>query len=62
MLYELAVAVGLMLVLEGILYALAPGAMRRMLAALLEQPEDRIRLTGLATAGVGLLIVMLLRG
>jgi hypothetical protein len=62
MLTELGVAIGLLLVIEGVLYALAPNAMRRMLNLVLQQPEDRIRTTGLITAGVGLLVVLLVRG
>jgi uncharacterized protein YjeT (DUF2065 family) len=62
MLGDLWVAVGLMLVLEGILYALAPNAMRRMLDAVLRQPEHTIRFTGLAAALAGLVVVLLARG
>ena len=62
MLTELGVALGLLLVIEGVLYALAPNMMRRMLAIVLTQPEERIRTTGLVTAGLGLLIVLLVRG
>nr|WP_246522337.1 DUF2065 domain-containing protein [Neoroseomonas terrae] len=48
--------VAVVLALEGIAYALAPGAMRRALRALAEAPEQRLRLGGLvaAVAGVGL--------
>ncbi|MEN3976339.1 DUF2065 domain-containing protein [Emcibacter sp. SYSU 3D8] len=61
MFQDLWVAVGLMLVLEGILYALAPGAMRRMLETALRQPEQTIRMTGLAAAVVGLVVVLVAR-
>ncbi len=59
---DLWVALGLMLVLEGVLYALAPNAMRRMLEVVLRQPEQTIRMTGIATAVAGLVIVLLARG
>jgi uncharacterized protein YjeT (DUF2065 family) len=62
MLQDLWVALGLMLVLEGILYALAPGVMRRMIAAVLTQPETTIRIAGLATAAAGLVVVVIARG
>jgi uncharacterized protein YjeT (DUF2065 family) len=62
MLQELGVAIGLLLVLEGILYAVAPDAMRRMLQLVLSQPEQTIRMTGIGTAIVGLLVVLLVRG
>ncbi len=59
---DLWVALGLMLVLEGVLYALAPNAMRRMLEVVLRQPEQTIRMTGIATAVAGLVVVLLARG
>ena len=62
MLQDLFVALGLMLVLEGILYALAPGAMRRALDVVLRQPEQTVRMTGLAVAVAGLVVVLLARG
>ncbi len=62
MLQDLWVALGLMLVIEGILYALAPDAMRRMIAAVLAQPEMTIRIAGVATAAAGLIVVMAARG
>jgi uncharacterized protein YjeT (DUF2065 family) len=59
---DLVVAVGLVLALEGMLYALAPGGMKRMVALLLEQPESSIRWTGLITAIAGVAIVWFARG
>ena len=61
MFQDLWVAVGLLLVLEGILYALAPTAMRRMLDTVMRQPEQTIRMTGLAVAVAGLVVVLLAR-
>ena len=62
MLQELGVAIGLLLVLEGILYAVAPDAMRRVLQLVLSQPEQTIRMAGIGTAMAGLLVVLLVRG
>ena len=59
---ELGVALGLVLVIEGLLYAVAPNAMRRMLDQVLGQREETIRITGLVTAVVGLIIIWLLQG
>ena len=59
---ELGVALGLVLVIEGLLYAVAPNAMRRMLHQVLGQREETIRITGLVTAVVGLIIIWLLQG
>lgn len=57
----LALAFGLMLVLEGALYALFPGAMKRMMAQVLGQSEGALRIAGLSLAVLGFLIVWLVR-
>lgn len=59
---EIAVALGLVLVLEGLAYALFPATLRRMVAEILSQPEGAVRLTGLAMAIIGVGIVWLIRG
>jgi uncharacterized protein YjeT (DUF2065 family) len=45
--------VGVVLAVEGLLYAVAPGAMRRAISALASQPEGRLRNGGLAAAVIG---------
>jgi uncharacterized protein YjeT (DUF2065 family) len=59
---DLVVAAGLVLAIEGMLYAAAPGGMKRLVALLLEQPETGIRWTGLITAIAGVAIVWFARG
>lgn len=53
---ELIVAVALVLVLEGALYALFPDGMKRMMSVVMEMPSDKLRVAGLtcATTGVAL--------
>lgn len=48
--------IAVVLALEGLAYAIAPGFMRRILASLAETPEARLRLGGLiaAVGGIGL--------
>jgi uncharacterized protein YjeT (DUF2065 family) len=58
---DLLVALGLVLVIEGVLYALAPQAMRRALDLLLRQPEQTVRGAGIAVALLGLAVVVLAR-
>ena len=58
---DLIVALGLVLVIEGVLYALFPDAMRRMMAQVLDMPPSVIRGVGLLAAVVGLGIVWLIR-
>ena len=52
---DLLVVVGLILVLEGGLYAAFPAGMKRLMAVMIQQPDDALRLSGLgaATFGVG---------
>lgn len=59
---DFVVAVGLVLVIEGLLWALAPHLATRMLHALAEVPESRIRQTALMTIAAGVFIVWLVRG
>jgi uncharacterized protein YjeT (DUF2065 family) len=59
---DFLVALGLMAVVEGVLYAAAPGAMKRTLQQILEMPEQTIRLGGLGAMVLGVAIVWLVRG
>lgn len=59
---DLIVGVGLALVIEGVLYAAAPDAMRRAVAAVLSQPAGVVRGAGLALAALGVAVVWLVRG
>ena len=59
---DLVSAIGLMLVIEGILYGLFPDRMKQMIAMLLSMPPDVIRRTGLGMAFLGVFIVWLIRG
>jgi uncharacterized protein len=55
-------AMALVLVIEGGLYALFPGGMRRMMAQMQEVPDARLRTMGLIGAVIGVVGVWLLRG
>ncbi len=59
---DLAVAIGLVLVLEGLLWALAPGVGRKLLEASADVPEQSLRLGGAAAVAAGVLVVWLARG
>lgn len=59
---DLLTAIGLVLVIEGVLYALFPDGMKRMMAMALTQPSAMIRLSGLAATFVGVVVVWLIRG
>lgn len=53
----LFLALGLVLVVEGLVYALAPSLVEQLLAALRAIPEDSRRLIGLGSIAVGLVLV-----
>lgn len=59
---DLMVAIGLVLVIEGVAYAAFPQAIRRMLKMVEETPDSTMRVGGLAVASFGLVIVWLVRG
>ena len=56
------VAVGLMLVLEGLLYAAFPAGMKQAIRAALDMPDATLRTVGLVAAVAGVTIVWLARG
>lgn len=56
------VALGLVMVIEGVLYAAVPEGMKRIMAAAQSLPAGALRLGGLLAAGLGLAIVWLVRG
>ncbi|MFQ5625076.1 MAG: DUF2065 domain-containing protein [Methyloligellaceae bacterium] len=59
---DLLVAAGLVLVIEGLLWALAPGFGRRMLDAASQMPDASLRIAGACAVAAGVLIVWLVRG
>jgi len=61
MLPDLLTALALVLVIEGIFYALFPDAMKRMMATILRISSSYLRSAGLLAAIIGLVIVWLIR-
>lgn len=59
---DLLVALGLVLVLEGLLYAAFPAGMKQAIQSALSLPDAVLRRAGLAAALIGLAIVWLVRG
>jgi uncharacterized protein YjeT (DUF2065 family) len=59
---DLLTALGLVLVLEGLLYAAVPERMQQAMRRLIAEPPGRLRGAGLAAAVVGLGVVWVLRG
>ena len=61
-LIEIISALGLVLAVEGALYAAFPSAMRRMLTALGTQNDQALRIAGLLSLLAGVVIVWMVRG
>ncbi len=55
-------ALGLVLVIEGMLYAVFPVSIMKMLESLKEMPISRLRVSGVLVMGVGVMVVWLARG
>jgi uncharacterized protein len=55
-------AIGLVLVLEGALYALFPRLMKQLAAQAVETPGETLRVAGLVSAALGVGVVWLVRG
>ncbi|GAB0057723.1 hypothetical protein SIID45300_02055 [Candidatus Magnetaquicoccaceae bacterium FCR-1] len=53
---------GMVLIVEGVPYFLAPERMRRWVLAIAELPEEMLRRTGFLLMAVGLWLVYLARG
>jgi uncharacterized protein len=59
---ELIVAIGLVFVIEGLLFAAFPGMAKRLAATALESPENSLRIAGIISAVLGLVLIWLVRG
>lgn len=59
---DLVAALGLVLAIEGLMFAAFPAATRRAMAMIAATPEGQMRVTGLVSAVIGVLIVWMVRG
>jgi len=55
-------ALGLVFVIEGLVFAALPGSAKRAMMSVLETPEATLRVIGLGSALIGLVLVWLARG
>ncbi len=58
---EILTAIGLLLFLEGILYAIFPRGMKNMLNMLKDMSEQKLRTGGLTFAIIGFIIIFLVK-
>lgn len=59
---DLIVGLGLVLVIEGLLWALFPQMARSMLEAIDDMPENTMRFIAIGAIAIGVLIVWFIRG
>jgi uncharacterized protein len=60
--FDFVVAIGLVLVIEGLIFAAFPAAAKRMAASALTTPDTSLRIAGVVSALIGLVVVWLVRG
>lgn len=54
-------AIALVFVIEGLLYALFPGAVQKMMRMAIDIPPEQLRIFGLLFAGTGIFFVWMIR-
>jgi uncharacterized protein YjeT (DUF2065 family) len=59
---DFLVAIGLVLAIEGLIFAALPRAVKRLAASALEAPEGVLRISGILSALLGVLVIWLVRG
>ena len=58
---DFLVGIGMVFVIEGLLFAAAPEWVRKAMKSALGMPENVLRVVGLATAVVGLILIWIMR-
>ncbi len=61
MINSLLLALGLVFVIEGLLYAAVPGHMRGMMKAMEAMSDEALRTSGICAIGFGVLLVWVMR-
>ncbi len=59
---DFIVALGLVFVIEGLVFSAFPGTAKRAIATVLETPDGSLRAVGIISAVVGILMIWLIRG
>jgi uncharacterized protein YjeT (DUF2065 family) len=59
---DFLVAIGLVFAIEGILFAAFPAMAKRAMTHVSETPDGALRIVGIGSAVVGVLVVWLVRG
>jgi uncharacterized protein YjeT (DUF2065 family) len=59
---DFLVALGLFFAIEGLFFAAFPGAAKRAVTAVLESPDAVLRVVGIASAVIGVVLIGVVRG
>jgi len=59
---DFLVAIGLVFAIEGILFAAFPGMVKRAMMHVVETSDSNLRLVGIVSAFIGVVLVWLVRG
>jgi uncharacterized protein YjeT (DUF2065 family) len=55
-------AIGLVFVIEGLIFAAFPNSAKKAISSVLDTPDNSLRIIGIGSAIVGLVVVWLVRG
>jgi uncharacterized protein YjeT (DUF2065 family) len=59
---DFLVALGLVFVIEGLLFAAFPDLAKKALHSVTEAPDQLLRIVGIVSAGLGVVVIWLIRG
>jgi uncharacterized protein len=59
---DLLLGIGLVLTIEGLLYAAFPGAVKHMIEMIRDMPDQSLRISGIVVLAAGVVFVWLARG
>jgi uncharacterized protein YjeT (DUF2065 family) len=58
---DFLIGVGILFVIEGLLFAASPTWMRKAMKSALSMPDNILRAVGIGSAGVGLILIWIVR-
>jgi len=58
---EFFIGLGMMCVIEGLLFLAIPGGVRRMMEVVIASPDQAVRTSGMISAVVGLVVIWIVR-
>lgn len=59
---DFIVALGLVFVIEGLLFAAIPGPIKRAVENVMQTPDQILRIVGISSAAAGTILIWLIRG